>query len=970
MLIAFAPACVDSYPNGGYDGLFILLLTSNSFRIESTSPANNATDVAVNSKIRISFNDTVNTASLSYNSLAGTCGGSIQLSNDNFANCHGLSLNTSNNPLIEFTPNGLLAANTGYKLYIDSSVSGTDGSVLGSATTVSFVTGNAIDTTPPADVTGMAATPQASGAIQLNWTNPVDVDFSATKVLRVNGATCTTNPNDGTATVVYNGPVNSALDSATTHGQQYCYTAFAYDTSTNYAPGGVTGQATATANDSTAPGVSSVSPSGGTANVATNQTVQVQFSEAMNNGTFSLDTSDGACTGSVQLREGPAFTMCKGITISTGDNITYTFTPASPANMKDSTEYRLYVQAGVQDAAGNGIAGAPVIQSPGFTTGDFTAPTISSVTSTTANGTYGIGSVVNVQVTFNENIAVAGGTPYITLETGASDVSASFTSVTGGNTMNFSFTVAAGHVSSDLDYVTNPINLNGATIQDGAGNNADLLSIPAPGAAGSLSQNKNLVIDGIAPTIQNITSSSANNTYTVGQVITIQIVYSEPITVNTVGGTPTLTLETGATDAVVNYTTVSGGNTVEFNYTVGAGHSSADLDYKDTSSLQLNSGTISDGANNAAVITLPYAPGAGVVGNGSLSVNKNIVVDGTTVTSKLPDTGQTVCYWDNVGTWTPDPTCSAGTYLPGNATYPYGQDAHYSDTPAAFSLAPSNGNTTVTEATSGLTYENGAGTSGVVDAPTAATYCSGLGTAALTWRLPTTRELIMHYDLNASNPALNTSVNFFNGAGASTFIWTADASGLVGGEQFNIANNYPRIQDDPIASAGRQARCVTGPAYPAPSYTTQNSGADYMVFDATSNLTWTKCSINAGGTVLDAGGGTCTLPMPATHDMNWKTALQVCENLSYGTHGDWRLPNFRELLSIVEWTNGPPALINTTEFPATAGGPAGIYWTSTTYAASPNNAQIFNFGTGRAYAIIDGSKNNLRFTRCVRTGAP
>ncbi len=76
-----------------------------------------------------------------------------------------------------------------------------------------------------------------------------------------------------------------------------------------------------------------------------------------------------------------------------------------------------------------------------------------------------------------------------------------------------------------------------------------------------------------------------------------------------VTGTPQLTLETGSSDAVVNYSSGTGSNTLTFNYTIGAGEISSDLDYTGTSSLALNSGTIKDAALNAATLTLA-SPGA------------------------------------------------------------------------------------------------------------------------------------------------------------------------------------------------------------------------------------------------------------------------------------------------------------------------------------------------------------------------
>ena len=69
-----------------------------------------------------------------------------------------------------------------------------------------------------------------------------------------------------------------------------------------------------------------------------------------------------------------------------------------------------------------------------------------------------------------------------------------YTSGSGTATLTFRYTVQAGDTSRDLDYLgTTALLLNGGTLRDAAGNNA-LLTLPAPGTAGSLGTNKNLVI--------------------------------------------------------------------------------------------------------------------------------------------------------------------------------------------------------------------------------------------------------------------------------------------------------------------------------------------------------------------------------------------------------------------------------------------------------------------------------------------
>ncbi len=262
---------------------------------------------------------------------------------------------------------------------------------------------------------------------------------------------------------------------------------------------------------------------------------------------------------------------------------------------------------------------------------DGIVPTVTNVTSTKANGTYGSGTVIDVVVTFSEAVAVTG-SPYITLETGATDRNANYISGTGTNTLSFNYTVQSGDSSSDLDYVnTSALALNGGTVKDIAANNATL-TLPAPAAAGSLGANKALVIDGSGASITNVTSNTANATYKVGDAIDVRVNFSENVTVT---GTPQITLETGSTDRLASYSSGSGASTLVFSYTVQSGDTSSDLDYISTGALTLNGGTIKDSGTNNASLTLP-TPGTA----GSLGYNKALVVDGvvptvTNVTSNL-----------------------------------------------------------------------------------------------------------------------------------------------------------------------------------------------------------------------------------------------------------------------------------------------------------------------------------------------
>lgn len=83
---------------------------------------------------------------------------------------------------------------------------------------------------------------------------------------------------------------------------------------------------------------------------------------------------------------------------------------------------------------------------------DSIVPTVSSVTASTANGTYKVGDNISIQVNFSEVVNVTG-TPQLTLETGTTDRTINYTSGSGTSTLTFSYTIQSGDSSNDLDYV-------------------------------------------------------------------------------------------------------------------------------------------------------------------------------------------------------------------------------------------------------------------------------------------------------------------------------------------------------------------------------------------------------------------------------------------------------------------------------------------------------------------------------------
>ncbi|MFA7285919.1 MAG: fibronectin type III domain-containing protein [Candidatus Paceibacterota bacterium] len=135
----------------------------------------------------------------------------------------------------------------------------------------------------------------------------------------------------------------------------------------------------------------------------------------------------------------------------------------------------------------------------------------------------------------------------------------------------------------------------------------DGLSVVAVGENGYIYTGE---VDAESPTITNINSNKTNGIYTVGEVIDIDVTFSEAVTST---GNVTVTLETGTTDRTCTFT-ITNSTTGTCNYTVVAGDESSDL------TVQSISGTINDQYSNTMTDFVPDT---------NLATNKAIVIDTT-----------------------------------------------------------------------------------------------------------------------------------------------------------------------------------------------------------------------------------------------------------------------------------------------------------------------------------------------------
>jgi len=218
---------------------------------------------------------------------------------------------------------------------------------------------------------------------------------------------------------------------------------------------------------------------------------------------------------------------------------------------------------------------------------DTTAPTVSNVTSTKANGTYKAGADINITVEFSQAVHVTG-TPLLFLETGTTDRNAIYVDGNATSTLTFTYTVQAGDTSSDLDYNgTDALEFNSGTIKDVAGNDANL-TLATPGASGSLGASKVILIDTTAPIINSVISdANSSGVLKIGNTITFTVDINVmdtnltilPITYN--GGD-------------LNWSTSDSGDTYTAVYTIVAG--------QDTNTpIQLIGVTATDAVGNISI---------------------------------------------------------------------------------------------------------------------------------------------------------------------------------------------------------------------------------------------------------------------------------------------------------------------------------------------------------------------------------
>ena len=329
----------------------------------------------------------------------------------------------------------------------------------------------------------------------------------------------------------------------------------------------------------------------------------------------------------------------------------------------------------------------------------------------------------------------------------------------------------------------------------------------------------------------------------------------------------------------------------------------------------------------------------------------------------IVDTGQTGCY-SNTG----EIPC------PEQGQSFFGQDAQYQGDQPAYR---DNGDGTLTDLNTGLMWVQERGSKVTWDAAMSGASASRIGGYS-DWRMPKIKELYSLINFNggfhitqaASKPYIDTNYFDFkygNESAGERLIdcqdWSATeyASTTMNGDATVFGVNFAdgRIKgygkSDP-RSGGQKVlyvRYVRG----NPDYGTNQfvDNSDGTITDKATGLMWQQA---------DSG---------STH--NWQGALAYAEGLVVADYNDWRLPDAKELQSIVDYTRAPTVTHSAAINPIfSVSAIESYFWTGTTHLDGPPDRQgsqavYVAFGRAMGYMQFPPDNPNRQFLDVHGAGA-
>ena len=326
------------------------------------------------------------------------------------------------------------------------------------------------------------------------------------------------------------------------------------------------------------------------------------------------------------------------------------------------------------------------------------------------------------------------------------------------------------------------------------------------------------------------------------------------------------------------------------------------------------------------------------------------------IPSPIVDTGQDTCY---------DSARAIACPREGQAFS--GQDAQHAGNAPAYR---DNGDGTVSDLVTGLMWQQDPG-----EKVTYAQAVAGASTCRVggysDWRLPTIKELYSLILFSGSDPDPRAS----SGRGANPFI-DSDVFGF----QYGDGRQGDRLIDSQFATSTRYTSTTMGgnatmfgvnfadgriKGYPIGPVRRRGEKTFYVLY-VRGNPAYGQNDFtdNSDGTVTDRATGLTWQQADSGDGMDWADALAYAENLTLAGHTDWRLPNAKELQSIVDYSRSPDAtgtaaidpVFACTGITNEAGQPDyPCIWSSTTHARADGSGTAAAYvAFGRAMGFMHG----------------
>jgi hypothetical protein len=472
--------------------------------VSSTTPAANATGVALSATVSATFSEPLDATTVNGSTFFVKTGGGALIPAT-------VTYNTTTRTAL-LTPTAPLPNAAPLSATITTGIKDVPGNKLAADFTFSFTTR---DEVPP---TVVASSP-ANGAAGVQPNSPITMTFSeAMDASTITAANVTLKLTSSGSTVSGTVAYNPATLTATFTPSASLAFGTGYTLAVSTAAKDASGNSlaavfsaaftTAGAPDTTAPSVVSITPANGAAGVSVNTAISVQFSEAMDPLTINSNTI------SLVLASNSA-PVSGTVSYSQATN-TATFTPS--AALSFGTSYVASVAVGAKDQAGNPLAAAAAATFTTASAPDATSPNVVSVTPAHLTSGVPISTVVTVQFSESMNPLTINTSTIVLTFTGTA------TAVPGSVSYNPA-TNSGTFTPSSLAFSTSyTVTVNGVTDLAGNGLASPFSSIFATGAAPDVTP----------PTVSS--SSPINGATGVARTVAPTVTFSEAMNGSTING--------------------------------------------------------------------------------------------------------------------------------------------------------------------------------------------------------------------------------------------------------------------------------------------------------------------------------------------------------------------------------------------------------------------------------------------------